>query len=70
MSEWDRINTEVKALVSGGLFVTNWKTFMSCNCVEGEKEYLRLGECGLRVVSLRRAKPQAKWQTNQEFQRE
>ena len=51
MSERDRINTEVKALVSGGLFVTNWKTFMSCNCVERGKEYLRLGECGLRGMS-------------------
>ena len=51
LSEWDRINTEVKALVSGGLFVTNWKTFMSCNCVEGGKEYLRLGECGLREMN-------------------
>ena len=51
LSEWDRINTEVKALVSCGLSVTNWKTFMSCNCVEGEKEYLRLGECGLRGMS-------------------
>ena len=45
------INTEVKALVSCGLSVTNWKTFMSCNCVEGGKEYLRLGECGLRGMS-------------------
>ena len=51
LSEWDRINTEVKALVSGGLFVTNWKTFMSRNCVEGENEYLRLSECGLRGMS-------------------
>ena len=45
------INTEVKALVSCGLSVTNWKTFMSCNCVERGKEYLRLGECGLRGMS-------------------
>ena len=45
------INTEVKTLVNGELFVTNWKTYMSCNCVEGEKEYLRLGECCLRGMS-------------------
>ena len=51
LSKWDRINTEVKALMSGGLSVTNWKTFMSCNCVEGGKEYLRIGECGLRGMS-------------------
>ena len=51
LSEWDSINTKVKALVSGGLSVTNWKTFMSCNCVERGKEYFRLGECGLRGMS-------------------
>ena len=51
LSEWDRINTEVKALVSSGLFVTNYETFMSCDCVKGGKEYLRLGECGLRGMS-------------------
>ena len=51
LSEYDRINIEVKVLVSDGLSVTNWKTFMSCNCVEGEKEYLRLGECGLRGMN-------------------
>ena len=51
LSEWDGINIEVKALVSGGLFVTYWKTFMSYNCVKGGNEYLRLGECGLRGMS-------------------
>ena len=51
LSEWDRINTEVKTLVSSGLFVTNWETLMSCDCVKGGKEYLRLGECGLRGMS-------------------
>ena len=33
LSGWDRINTEVKASVSSGLFVTNWETFMSCDCM-------------------------------------
>ena len=45
------INTKVKALVNGELSVTNWKTYMSYNCVEGEKEYLRLGDCGLKGMS-------------------
>ena len=49
LSEWDRIN--IKALMSGGLSVTNWKTFMSCNCVERGNEYLRLGGCGLKGMS-------------------
>ena len=35
LSEWDMINTEVKALVSNGLFLTNYETFMSCDCVRG-----------------------------------
>ena len=51
LSEWDRINIEVKALVSSRLFVTNWETFMSCDYVKGGKEYLRLGKCGLRWMS-------------------
>ena len=51
LSEWYRINIEVNALVSSGLFVTNWETFMSCDCVKGGKEYLSLGECGLRGMS-------------------
>ena len=35
LNEWDRINIE--ALVSSGLFVANWETFMSCDCVKGGK---------------------------------
>ena len=31
--------------------VTNWETFISYDCVKGGKEYLRLGECGLRGMS-------------------
>ena len=38
LSEWYRINIEVNALVSSGLFVTNWETFMSCDCVNEKKE--------------------------------
>ena len=37
--------------MSGRLSVTNWKIFISCNCVKGRKEYLRLSECGLRGMS-------------------
>ena len=44
LSEWNLIKTEVKALVSNGLLMTNWETFMSCDCVKERKEYLRLGE--------------------------
>ena len=50
LSEWEGINIEVKTLVSG-LFVTNWETFMSYDCVKGGNEYLGLGECGLRGKS-------------------
>ena len=37
--------------MSSGLFVASWETFMSCDCVKGEKEYLRLDECGLKIMS-------------------
>ena len=33
------------------LFVTNWETFISYDCVKERKEYLRLDECGLKVLS-------------------
>ena len=38
LSEWDEVNAEVKALVSSGLFVTNWEIFMSYDCVKGGKK--------------------------------
>ena len=41
----------LRLFVSGGLFVTSWETFMSCDCVKGGKEYLRLDECGLKMMS-------------------
>ena len=37
--------------MSIGLFVTSWKIFMSCDCVKEGKEYLRLDECGLKIMS-------------------
>ena len=68
----DGVYTEVKALVSKGLFVTDYEAFMSCEYAEKEREFLRLSEWGLRGMSceLGKAKPQAKWQANQKFQRE
>ena len=38
-------------LVSSGLFVTSWRTFMSCDYVKGVKGYLGLDECGLKIMS-------------------
>ena len=37
--------------MSGGLFMTSWETFMGCDCVKGGKEYMRLDECGLKMMS-------------------
>ena len=37
--------------MSNGPFVTSWETFMSCDCVKGKKEYLRLDEWGLKRIS-------------------
>ena len=42
LSEWDRINTEIKAFVSGGLFVTSWEAFMSCDSVKGGKRVFEI----------------------------
>ena len=36
--------------MSSVLFVTSWETLMSCDCIKGGKEYLRLDECGLKVI--------------------
>ena len=41
----------LRLFVSGGLFMTSWETFMGCDCVKGGKEYLRLDECGLKMMS-------------------
>ena len=40
-----------RLFVCGGLFMTNWETFMSCVCVKKGREHLRLDECGLRMMS-------------------
>ena len=41
----------LKLLVSNGLFVTSWRTFMSCDCVKGGKGYFGLDECGLKIMN-------------------
>ena len=33
------------------LFVTNWETFISYDCVKERKKYLRLDECGLKGMN-------------------
>ena len=51
LSEWDEVNAEVKALVSSGLFVTNWEAFISSDYSKEEKECLMLDEYGLRGMN-------------------
>ena len=41
----------LKLFVSNGLFVSSWRTFLRCDCVEGWEEYLRLDECRLKMMS-------------------
>ena len=31
--------------------MTSWKIFMGYDCVKGGKEYMRLDECGLKLMS-------------------
>ena len=41
-----------KPRVSKGVaVVTNWETFISYDCVNERKEYLRIDECGLKGIS-------------------
>ena len=46
-----RLTLKLRLFMSGGLFMTSWETFMGCDCVKGGKEYLRLDECGLKMMS-------------------
>ena len=41
----------LKFFVSNGLFMTSWRTFLSCDCVMGGEEYLGLDECRLKMMS-------------------
>ena len=40
-----------KFFVSNGLFVSSWRTFLSCGCVKGWEECLGLDECRLKMIS-------------------
>ena len=46
-----RLTLRLKFFVSNGLFVSNWRTFLSCGCVERWEEYLGLNECRLKMMS-------------------
>ena len=41
----------IRLFVSNGLFVTSWRTFLSCACVKGGEEYLGIDECRLKMMS-------------------
>ena len=41
----------LKLFVSNWLFVTSWRTFLSCDCVKEREEYLRLDECRLKMMN-------------------
>ena len=41
----------LKLFMSNGLFVSSWRIFLSCACVEGWEEYLGLDECRLKMIS-------------------
>ena len=41
----------LKLFVSNGLFVTSWRTFLSCDCVKGIEEYLGLDKYMLKMMS-------------------
>ena len=45
------LTLRLKLFVSNGLFVSNWRTFLSYGYVEGCKEYLGLDECRLKIMS-------------------
>ena len=45
------LTLRLRLFVSGGLFMASWETFVGCDCVKGGKEYLRLNECGLKMMS-------------------
>ena len=41
----------LKLFVSNWLFMTSWRTFLSCVCVKEGEEYLGLDECRLKMMS-------------------
>ena len=46
-----RLILRLKLFVSNGLFVTSWRTSLSCDCVKGGEEDLGLDECRLKMMS-------------------
>ena len=46
-----RLTLRSKHFVSNELFVSSYRTFLSCGCVEGWEEYLGLDECKLKMIS-------------------
>ena len=45
------LTLRLKLFVSNGLFVSSWRIFLSCDCVKGWEEYLRLDECRMKMMS-------------------
>ena len=45
------LTLRLKLFESNGLFVSSWRTFLSCGCVKGWEEYLGLDECRLKMMS-------------------
>ena len=45
------LTPRLKLFVSNGLFVSSWRTFLSCGYIEGWEEYLGLDECRLKMMS-------------------
>ena len=45
------LTPRLKLFMSNGLFVSSWRIFLSCGCVEGWEEYLGLDECRLKMMS-------------------
>ena len=45
------LTLRLKFFVSNGLFVSSWRTFLSCGCVMGWEEYLGLDEGRLKMMS-------------------
>ena len=45
------LTLRLKFFVSNGLFVSSWRTFLSCGSVEEWEEYLGLDECRLKMMS-------------------
>ena len=56
------LTLRLKLFVSNGPFVSSWRTFLSCGCVERWEEYIGLDECRLKMMSgeLKQVKPRAK----------